>query len=640
MKIDRIRIRNFRCLDDVEVAFDSVTTFLGPNGAGKSTILHALDWFFNGGKGSSLSIDDVFQQEPDRVVSVSVTFDELSPSDRVQLGKYAPESADNVTIWKQWDDGVEKVFGRGRTFGPFDAVRAGASAAARKAQWNELRSTQENLVLPSWSNDAAVATTMNQWEADHPDELEDADVESTTHFFGFAGQAVMSGLFDFIFVSADLRAGEEAMDGRSAVVGRILEQAIDRKPAETEVADLVEGFAAAESEVHQRNFGDQLKALSDELTVAVTQFTSGRSITLSTRPEPVKPQRIQFSVGVIDADLETSVDRQGHGFQRALLIAALKTLAEHGRGDAGRDSVICLAVEEPELFQHPLQARSFAAVLRSLAEDARKGVQIAYATHSPYFIEAKCFHQIRRVTRRTDANGRNSVEITGSTIARIVERLDGYLDAASIERQLDGVCLGGLAEGFFADVVLIVEGTTDRAVLTGAAARDSVPLLLEGIFVSEAGGKARLLLPYVILDEIGIPAYIVADNDSHLRDQLADLKASPNVSKMSRPKDLKNAVTDSIKWNRLLLRFFDIPEEDWPTGSVAPNFTFVDGGLEHALADMWPSWAEARQALIDEGMGFAKKNSSTYEEAALRAEGEVPELLTALLDAARSLKAA
>jgi predicted ATP-dependent endonuclease of OLD family len=52
MKIQSVRIKNFRALKDVTIPFDSVTTFIGPNGAGKSTVLRALDWFFNGKPGS------------------------------------------------------------------------------------------------------------------------------------------------------------------------------------------------------------------------------------------------------------------------------------------------------------------------------------------------------------------------------------------------------------------------------------------------------------------------------------------------------------------------------------------------------------------------------------------------------------
>jgi putative ATP-dependent endonuclease of the OLD family len=80
-------------------------------------------------------------------------------------------------------------------------------------------------------------------------------------------------------------------------------------------------------------------------------------------PSPAQPERIQFRVGVSDHDLDTQVERQGHGFQRAFVIAALKLLADTGR-DHESPGVICLAIEEPELYQHPLQARVFASVLR------------------------------------------------------------------------------------------------------------------------------------------------------------------------------------------------------------------------------------------------------------------------------------
>lgn len=192
---------------------------------------------------------------------------------------------------------------------------------------------------------------------------------------------------------------------------------------------------------------------------------------------------------------------------------------------------------------------------------------------------------------RQSVDGHSRVIVRGSTMDDVVERLDGFVDAASIQRQLDGVCLGALGEGFFADVVLLVEGSTDRALLTGAAAKDSVPLLLDGIFVGEAGGKTRLLLPYVIFDSIGVPVYLVADNDSHLRDELTQVKSAGDEM---RARKLSDSVKDCITWNRRLQRFFDLPETDWPAGRVASNFTFVDGGLEQALEEVWPAWAEAR----------------------------------------------
>ncbi|MET9373902.1 AAA family ATPase [Streptomyces sp. NPDC002992] len=41
MKIKRVRIENFCCLHQVDIAFDEITSFIGPTGVGKSTVLRA-----------------------------------------------------------------------------------------------------------------------------------------------------------------------------------------------------------------------------------------------------------------------------------------------------------------------------------------------------------------------------------------------------------------------------------------------------------------------------------------------------------------------------------------------------------------------------------------------------------------------
>ncbi|MXD62639.1 ATP-binding protein, partial [Escherichia coli] len=80
MKIQSVRIKNFRALKDVTIPFDSVTTFIGPNGAGKSTVLHALDWFFNG-KPGSLTEKDCSFGEASEDIEVQVTFADLTEKD-------------------------------------------------------------------------------------------------------------------------------------------------------------------------------------------------------------------------------------------------------------------------------------------------------------------------------------------------------------------------------------------------------------------------------------------------------------------------------------------------------------------------------------------------------------------------------
>jgi len=153
---------------------------------------------------------------------------------------------------------------------------------------------------------------------------------------------------------------------------------------------------------------------------------------------------------------------------------------------------MCLAIEEPELFQHPVQARAFATVLRELAKDGSQGIQVAYATHSPFFLEAEGFAEVRRIAREPIAGGEgNRARIYSTTLRAIVERLDGIKSPEQVVKQLSGVFLKRLPEALFADAVILVEGTTDQAILEGSALRDD-PLNACGIVVVDAGGKAGI----------------------------------------------------------------------------------------------------------------------------------------------------
>jgi len=151
------------------------------------------------------------------------------------------------------------------------------------------------------------------------------------------------------------------------------------------------------------------------------------------------------------------------------LISALQLLAQSGA--ASTEGVICLAIEEPELFQHPIQAQAFAKVLRALAEDADKRVQITYATHSPYFLEARHFNQIRRLTRTSDTTPVVSVHF--ATIDDVKAKLNGIVNADVVDRRLDHNVTDQLSIALFAHRAFLVEGTTESSVFYGIGDRVS-----------------------------------------------------------------------------------------------------------------------------------------------------------------------
>lgn len=600
MRIKSVGIENFRCLNKVDIDFGEITTFIGPNGAGKSSVLRALDWFFNGG---IIDDKDVWSGSTEQSVRVRVTFENLTAPDRDALGtKYAPANADTFTAWRTWSNGQDKMTGNAMVFPPFENVRNAIGVTSKREAWNVLIADHADLDLPKWSSASKIESAMDDWERTHPEQLKESE-SGGNHLFGFNGQNVLSGIFDFVLVTADLRANEESLDARGTIISRILEKTVDRAEADAAYSKLADEVAVRREEISKEHLTTQLAQLGTDLSNEIEAFTSGRKIHLSAEEPELKPQMSKIRVSVIDQLTETDVDRQGHGFQRALLISSLKMLASKNAGEAS-ESVICLAIEEPELFQHPTQARAFSSVLRKLASEPGNGLQITYATHSPYFVDARYFDEIRRVRRSACApNQHAEVTVAHAKLDAVAARLAGFVESHVITARWDLVCNQHLSEALFADAVMLVEGDDDKAVFEGIAAR-SRHLSTDGIAVAAAQGKGHLYIPHAILSELKIPTLTVFDNDSGCEERMK------NRSK--KEKDIKNAVRQHKVDNRDIQRYFGLEESDYPTGLLSPELLAVSDTLETVINEHWPTWNDTLEEIVSSGQGVGNKNAATY----------------------------
>lgn len=620
MKIHSVGIKNFRTLKDVAITFDSVTTFIGPNGAGKSTVLRALDWYFNG-KPGSLSEKDCSFGAIDEDIEVRVTFGDLTDKDRTELGKYAPAGATTFTAWKRRaSNGAETLSANSKSYPPFNDIRSMGSAGEKKVAYNELRAADASLGLPAWTNLEAANQAMAAWESGHTDRLEEAPDFLQTNFFGFNSGGKMSGLFDYVLVTADLRASEESMDGKSSIIGRILERSIDRAAADEEIAKVVEESRTRQQSIYEEKFKTQLEVITKALNEVVTTYSPGRAVTVSPAEVELKASRTTFEVAVVDGATETAVERQGHGFQRTLLISALQLLAQSGAEST--EGVICLAIEEPELFQHPIQIQTFAKVLRALAEDAGKRIQVSFATHSPYFVEARHFDQVRRLTRSSGENPVVTVHYT--TVDDVKAKLAGVLDGDKVARQLDAFVTNELSVALFANRALLVEGTTESSVLYGIGDRNSYGSLeAMGLAIVPVGGKNSIPLAHAILSSIGIPVFALFDADAGF-----DVRAKGNGKT---PEKIEGERQSHAGANRLMLKYFHLPEEDFPSAAVHEEVAFFSDHLEAFLSAEWPEWdAACKDVEATAGIKLSK-NQLAYRIATLKADGAVPAMLEQIL---------
>ena len=74
-----------------------------------------------------------------------------------------------------------------------------------------------------------------------------------------------------------------------------------------------------------------------------------------------------------------------------------------------------------------------------------------------------------------------------------------------------------LAEGFFANGVVLVEGRSDKAALSAIARLSGVSFEAAGIAVLSVEGKDNLDRPLVVFQELGIPTYVIWDCDTGMK---------------------------------------------------------------------------------------------------------------------------
>lgn len=621
MIIKSVKFRNFRSLQEVKVDFDSTTAFIGPNGVGKSTVLRGLDWFFNGDS-QDIDEDDCFSGAQDREISVEVRFSNITEFDRELLGKYSATGVDEFVAIKTWDPvNGERLSANSQSFSPFNIVRSGGTASEKRERYKSLRAEQPKLELPPANTAKAIEMALLAWESKNPEKLSPAPQELSTDFFGFNGTSRMKRLFDYVFVSADLRASDESQDSKGSAISRILESVIQRSAADEEIKNLYDAQEVERKKVYERHFGESLAEVSSALTAELERYSSGRSVSISPEAQALKVPQTKFQVLVDDGDLRTTVDRQGHGFQRTLLISVLQMLAEVRKGN--QIGTMFLSIEEPELFQHPIQERVFSAVLHELA-DGEEPVQVAYATHSPVFVDGDKFGNVRRLVRNPEDH---SVEVFATDDQKIRDSVGNppqLLGSDKLDRQFGKIVAKQLGSAFFAERVVLVEGSTDAAVINGLGDRKQVGLFeIRGVDVVGDLTKSAIPAMYEIITQLGIPCCAIIDNDAGMENRMRDKHEVKHGSRSGKGIDgnVKSSLRQRDELNESIRKFFANRDTEANCGS---DLLFVEDTLESLLENDWPAWFREFEKMNQESDFDIFKNSNAYRQLTLQVQGEVP----------------
>ncbi|NOS82781.1 MAG: AAA family ATPase [Nitrospira sp.] len=531
MKIESIRIRNLRSFADVIVPFNDYTCLVGPNGSGKSTILCALNVFFREIENASTDLsqldrEDFHQKNTTEPIEITVTFTDLSPEAQQDFSNYYRQGKLIISAVATFNEAVGKAevkqYGQRLAMPDFKeffrAVGDNKKVAELKDLYAGIRKTIGELPPPG-TKDVMIAA-LHEYETQHLVLCE--LIQSEDQFYGVSkGANRLAQYIQWVFVPAVKDAATEQLEARDTALGKLLARTVRAK---TNFEEAVNALRTGMQEQYQQLLDKNqhvLKELSESLRTRLTEWAHPEAtLKLEWHQALEKSVRVEEPFARIiagEGDFEGELARFGHGLQRSYLLALLHELAS---SDDTATPRLILGCEEPELYQHPPQARHLATVLQNLS---KANSQVIISTHSPLFVSGEGFEDVRMV--RKDANNKWStvMQMAYTDIAQAISAATGEQPTkpSGVLAQIHQALQQPLNEMFFATRLVLVEGLEDVAYITAY-----LSLLghwdeyrRRGCHIVQANRKSELLQPLVIAKYMNIPTFIVFDSDSDEQNQ-------------------------------------------------------------------------------------------------------------------------
>jgi putative ATP-dependent endonuclease of OLD family len=540
MRLAQIKISNYRRCKDVSLTFGPMHALVGSNNAGKSTILRALDFLFNASV-KSLNDEAFWNGNTEEPIRVEALFTDLSEVEKEQLGPYLREDgsflmarlASKTETTGNDESEQSSAFKISQQYSKRQPIpswlRRGETNGANITQWlKEPDSLQVNGESFFEFIGSPKKFTVGDWNAKAEEFaaafLTDSDYEDGwgDNPSGYAG--VLKGILPFfVLVPAVRDISDEAKVLKTNPFGRLLAAVIEAIASEKK-AELVSAIQSVTRQLNRVGGDDrlpQIGIIETELNAEIAKIFDKCDIEIEFQTPDFEALMGTPRLFVNDG-FRGQVEFKGHGLQRAVIFSILRNYADVviGKGDLKRRNLI-LAVEEPELYMHPLAQR---AIRKLFKEISGSGDQVFYTTHSATQVEVADFDEVIRLegspielpdgktTVCTTSRQLSAESMVDDELARH-PFLRGRITASSIREHYSHAYNRSRNEGFFAKKVILVEGDTEEYSLPIYASALGVDLDVLGISVIEAGGKGQMDRLFRIFNELGIPVFMVLDYD-------------------------------------------------------------------------------------------------------------------------------
>ena len=487
MKIISFGVNNFRGIagglgyNTIEFNSSNTIFLLGQNNVGKSSFLKAYEFFY---KNSTPSLEDIYRMDPKNTIE----FELVLQLDEFDFQKDSiANKKDGLKKWLN-SDNLLKIR---RVLKP----KAGAKISFEKT---------ENY---TWDYE------QNIWVA--------------KNYGGIGLDTVFQAALPTpIFIKAMPTEAEG-----EAIINEILKQKASANLEDKERQELKEAQAKIQELQDKLYNPESIQSYKEEVNKYFQTLFPNTKIELSEKDKAKwtensigKSFAIHFEQnnnGEKDETIPTSHERIGHGAVRSAIFSLLlmKDVAEEfERVDNRKDYIVLF--EEPELFLHPKLMKQLRTLIYKVSETDTP-YQVLCASHSPQMIDiTKEKSSLVRMTKHNDGTRLYQINdefLKDSKEIKTKEELKQEMN--EVLRFNPFIC-----ESFYADEVVLIEGSTEEIILRGYFNEVQMD---KDIFVVNCGTVNNIPFFQKIFSRFNIKYHVICDSDAAVVKELDEYGLIP-----------------------------------------------------------------------------------------------------------------
>lgn len=510
MKLEKIKIKNFRRIGEAELTLASSSFVIGPNNCGKTSVIDAIDALLSlktekvteadfrqladGSRADTIELEGVFTNISDE------TAQSRGFKGRVINGKFTYKKTYKITSATK--PKIESI-----TF-PYNIKEEFNAAKTVKDLLDN--GIEQELITEILTKSNAEDKLPKGWEKDFAEALEyqvDQEPIFEENPGGFPSN-VNSKLPKVIRIPSLVNVSDfDYKDKGTSVLSECLSLLFDDLLTQSNLAsDIQEKLTELETQMNPSTEGSLIKKLTVDVNEIIASVFPACGIdikpNLQNLSDILKPK---YEVSLF-SNVSTKIDKQGTGLIRTTAFAMLRYHSNLRKERNLETRPILVAFEEPEIYLHPAAANLLRDTIYALGSTD----QIVCNTHSPWMIDLT--QEPLSLTKMVYANDETISCVNYGLTSAFAQLPEDDKQRVKMLQLFDDE----VSRVFFADRVVVIEGDTELLAIKNTL--KVIPEILRKDILAKtqiirARGKASIISLVKYLHDLHIFPYVMHDRD-------------------------------------------------------------------------------------------------------------------------------